>query len=60
MYSAKPIIQAVEAGNDIPKDANCGITCATTPEAINESLLKLDSLSVEEKIELGKMDINMC
>lgn len=54
MYSAKPIIQAVEAGNDIPRDANCGITCATTPEAIKESLLSLYSLSDEEKRTLGK------
>jgi glycosyltransferase involved in cell wall biosynthesis len=54
MYSAKPILQAVVAGNDIPRDANCGITCTTTPEAIKEALLSLYSLSDEEKRTLGK------
>ena len=54
MYAAKPILQAVVAGNDIPRDANCGITCATTPDAIKESLLSLYSLSDEEKRTLGK------
>lgn len=54
MYSGRPIVQAVEAGNDIPRDAGCGITCATTPEAIKDALVKLFSLSDEEREALGK------
>jgi len=54
MYSARPIVQSVRAGNDILKDARCGITCDTTPEDILVGLEKLLSLSDEERSSMGQ------
>lgn len=54
MYAGKPIIQAVKAGNDIPRDSGCGITCNTKPEDIVISLEKMLSLSNDELAKMGE------
>ena len=51
----KPIIHAVEAGNDILKDANAGLTIAPkNPEAIVKAIIDLSNLSNDEIIKLGE------
>ena len=55
MYSGKPILQAVKAGNDIPYEAGCGITCNTTPKDIVDTLEKMLSMS---KVDLDRMGMN--
>ncbi len=54
MYSGKPIIQALKAGNDLLREAGCGITCDTTPEAIRDTLIKMLKMSQEELDNMGK------
>lgn len=55
MYSAKPIIHSVTAGNDPVKDANCGISVeAENPNAIADAILKLYRMPKEERDRLGQ------
>lgn len=54
MYAGKPILQAIRAGNDIPRESDCGITCDTTPEEIAETLKKMISKSQSELDNMGK------
>jgi glycosyltransferase involved in cell wall biosynthesis len=54
MYAGKPIIQAIEAGNDMVADANCGITVEPeNPQAIADGILKLYTMSRKEREKLG-------
>ncbi len=55
MMAEKPIINAIEAGNDIVKDANCGISVeAENPQALAEAIIKLSEMTDLEKQKLGK------
>jgi glycosyltransferase involved in cell wall biosynthesis len=55
MMAEKPIIQAIEAGNNLVKDYNCGIAVEPeNPHAIATGITKLKSMTVEERIFLGK------
>jgi len=55
MMAAKPIIMAINAGNDIVSDAKCGYTIEPeNPEAIISALKKIGSLSAEEKNQMGE------
>jgi len=55
MAAEKPIINAVEAGNDLVKDANCGISIpAENPQLLAEAIVKLKNLPKEELTQLGK------
>jgi glycosyltransferase involved in cell wall biosynthesis len=54
MMAGKPIIQAIDAGNNLVKEANCGIY--VEPENIDElisAILKLKSLTPEQRTTLG-------
>lgn len=54
MMAEKPIIQAIEAGNNPVKDANCGISVdAENPIAVKEAVIKLYKMSVEDRKKLG-------
>lgn len=54
MLAAKPIIQAIEAGNDIVKEANCGLSIpAQDPKAVEQAVLKIKNMSEEERNTLG-------
>jgi glycosyltransferase involved in cell wall biosynthesis len=54
MYAGKPIVQAVEAGNDIVADANCGVTVEPeNPQAIADGILQLYNMSKKEREILG-------
>jgi glycosyltransferase involved in cell wall biosynthesis len=55
MYSGKPIIQAIDAGNDLVTEANCGIT--VEPEnsyAIAKAIDKLINMPAKELSIIGK------
>jgi len=55
MMSGKPVIQAIDAGNDIVTDAGCGYTVPSQdPEKIAEAIRKMVSLSDNERKELGE------
>jgi len=55
MMAQKPIIHAVDAGNDIVNESNSGISCEPeNPQAIVDSILKLQNLSKEDLEILGK------
>lgn len=54
MIAGKPIIQAIDAGNNLVKEANCGIYIE--PENIDQliaAILKLKSLTPEQRTQLG-------
>ena len=55
MMASKPIIQAIEAGNNLVKEANCGVYAEPeNVEAITQAILKLKATSSEEREKLGK------
>lgn len=58
MMSAKPIVHSVEAGNDIVKEADCGISVEPeNPEQIVDALIgisKMDEFSMAEMGNRGK------
>ena len=59
MMAAKPVIFAIEAGNDMVKDAGCGIS--VPPEdskAIASAAIELASTPVEKLEEMGKRGQN--
>jgi Glycosyltransferase len=54
MMASKPIIQAINAGNNLVREADCGYD--VEPENVNdiaEAILKLQNLSSEELVRLG-------
>jgi glycosyltransferase involved in cell wall biosynthesis len=55
MMSAKPVIQAINAGNDMVKDAGCGISVEPeNSEAIALSVRKMFAMSDIELYNLGR------
>ncbi len=55
MMSGKPIIQAIEAGNDLVKEANCGISVpAENSVALAEAVLKMLNTSLSDRKSLGE------
>jgi len=55
MYAGKPIIYAVNSGNNPVKDANCGISIeAENTNALVDAILKLFTMSKKQKELLGK------
>ena len=55
MMAAKPIIQAIDAGNDIVKRSGCGISCkAENTEAIVDAIIQLKEMTEEQRIAMGK------
>jgi len=57
MMAGRPIIHAVEAGNDLVKESGCGISIPPEdPVAIAEATKKLMSMSPQELEEMGKRD----
>ena len=59
MIAGKPVLHSVKAGNDPVTEAGCGITVEPeNPQAIADGILKLASLSPEERGEMGKRGRN--
>ncbi|HBG71321.1 MAG: glycosyltransferase WbuB [Bacteroidetes bacterium GWF2_43_63] len=55
MMAGKPVLQAIEAGNDIVADAKCGITVMPeNPEAIASALREYLCMSIDDRNALGK------
>ncbi len=55
MMAAKPIIQAIEAGNDMVTESRCGITVRPeAPEAIAAAIRALFEMSPAERDALGQ------
>jgi glycosyltransferase involved in cell wall biosynthesis len=55
MMAGKPIIQAINAGNDIVSDAGCGISIEPeNPAILAEAIKKIVTLPVEEKKKMGE------
>ncbi|WP_294373438.1 glycosyltransferase family 4 protein [uncultured Clostridium sp.] len=55
MMASLPVIYAVEASNDPVSDCKCGISVpAENPDAVVEAVMKIKSLSEEEKTKMGQ------
>jgi glycosyltransferase involved in cell wall biosynthesis len=55
MMSSKPIIQAIEAGNDMVSEAKCGISIeAENPKYLADAIESLLQKSDEELLEMGE------
>jgi len=55
MMAGKPIIHAVEAGNDLVQESGCGISVPPEdPVAIAEAIKKLLTMSLIEREEMGR------
>ena len=55
MMAAKPIIQAIDAGNDMVSEASCGLSIkAEDPEALISAIKKMLAFSDEERKVLGE------
>ena len=54
MMAGKPVIHAIEAGNDLVAESGCGISVPPEdPVAIAEAIKKLMSMSSAEREEMG-------
>jgi glycosyltransferase involved in cell wall biosynthesis len=54
MMAGKPIIHAIDAGNDMVSDCNCGISVPPEdPLAIKNAIIKLFDMTTEEKTAMG-------
>lgn len=55
MMAGKPIVHSTDAGNDIVREANCGISVAPeNPTAIVDALVKIHSMTNHERSILGE------
>ncbi|MEW5829532.1 MAG: glycosyltransferase, partial [Chloroflexota bacterium] len=55
MMSAKPVINAIQAGNDIVADSGCGVSIPPEkPEEIVKAILKLMCLSETDRVGMGQ------
>lgn len=55
MMASKPIIQAIEAGNNMVKEIGCGVSIEPeNPQAIIDAILKINSLSSSELSMMGR------
>lgn len=54
MMAARPVLHAVEAGNDPVGEAGCGVTVAPeSPQAVADGLRRLAALSAEVRAAMG-------
>jgi len=59
MYAKKPIIWAIEAGNNLVEDANCGVSVPINDALkLKEKILKFKKLQKEELEKLGQNGYN--
>lgn len=55
MMAAKPVIHAIEAGNDLVEESGCGISVQSeSPKEIAEAILKLKAISQSERKNMGE------
>ncbi|QII83344.1 glycosyltransferase family 4 protein [Bordetella hinzii] len=54
MLAASPVIQAIESGNDIVRDAACGVSVpAEDPQALAQAILQLRDTPPAERRQMG-------
>lgn len=54
MMAGKPVIQAIEAGNDIVAENGCGMSIPPeNPNVIAEAVIKLVSMTPDKRIKMG-------
>ncbi|MDA8388827.1 MAG: glycosyltransferase family 4 protein [Nitrospiraceae bacterium] len=54
MMAARPVIHAINAGNDMVSESNCGISIAPgQPEAIRDAVIKLINMTAAERNAMG-------
>ena len=59
MMSSKPIIQAIEAGNDLVKDSGAGLSVPPRkPESLAQAFVEMFELSEKERVILGGLGRN--
>jgi len=59
MYAKKPIIWAIEAGNNLVKDANCGLSVELNDiDNLKKAILRLSDLSSKSLHNLGENGYN--
>ena len=55
MMAARPVLHAVDAGNDPVAEAGCGLTVAPEqPQAIADAILSLMALGAAKRAQLGQ------
>jgi glycosyltransferase involved in cell wall biosynthesis len=55
MAAGKPIINAIEAGNDPVADAQCGLSIlAENPKALADAIMHLSQMSPSDRLTLGE------
>lgn len=55
MFAKIPVIMAIDSGNDLVKEANCGISVPSCEsEDIAKAINEIFKLSPEERCQLGK------
>jgi glycosyltransferase involved in cell wall biosynthesis len=61
MMAGKPVIQAINAGNNMVKDASCGISIQPdNSQAIVDAVIQLTSCSETELLKMGKNWPTIC
>ncbi len=54
MLAASPVIQAIESGNDIVREAACGLSVpAEDPQALAQAILQLRDTPPAERGQMG-------
>ena len=54
MLAGRPVLQAIDAGNDIVSEARCGLTVEPeNPQAIADAILELYAMTPGEREEMG-------
>lgn len=54
MMAGRPVVHAVEAGNDPVSEADCGLTIEPeNPQAVVDAVRQLAALSAQERIQMG-------
>jgi len=54
MMAGKPVIQAIDAGNDPVAESGCGISIEPeNPQALANAVLRIKNISNEERVQMG-------
>jgi len=54
MMAGKPIVQAIDAGNNIVKEAQCGLNAEPdNSDDIKKAILQIAHMSIEKRMEMG-------
>jgi glycosyltransferase involved in cell wall biosynthesis len=55
MYAGRPILQALEAGNDLVREAGCGLSVEPdNPAAITEAVMRFYRMTPQTRAEMGE------